>query len=812
MRARQVAVALIILTLPVGFMYRMLLIGRPLARDDASAMVYPIFHALDEQLARGDLYLWDPRQWCGLPALAGGETTGLYPPTLALCALLPWISALHASYWLHLALAAAAVYWVARNLGAARGASLIGGAAFAFSGYQAGHLIHHNHITALAHIPLMLAVLQTALARNSGRWWALLALEIALAWLCSHPMLFVMSAVVCLLWLVSGHDRRADDAPTHTRLVPLLLAAVVAALLVTPQLLPALELADMQGRVAAADVETAVARIASYPFRPADLVRVLLPSFYGTVHAGTITGPAWHETNPFTGAAPLLLGLAGAIAAFRRRGWAFCIATFVVGAALMPAEGNPIHAALARLPFWGGFRATGRWMVLPILSLSLLCALAITHLPAAHRRLRAGARRTIAIAAALIVILTAMLWLVFGVDDHGRLWLPGTGGGFPVTVPADSMLNCLTSLEPALLVAAALIAWIVTARLASGAPAGALSLLALLLAVTGPQWHLWQQTNRTVPRAFYRDPPAVTAALRDGGRITTLAPEVVTPLWQSPGATRDERMMARRELLTPALGTVWDLSYADGYIQGLITPATGQIWQAYHVYGAQAFAGGADISPEALRRYGAPTQRMKRLHRLAAIRHIVTTGAIDDPDLQLTHEGVARVYSYTTAHPRWWLAREPITLAAPAAQMDAIKLLTFDPDRQVVVDREIALEDDPDAATGAVALIAEAPTRLTLRASCPRPRVLVLADAWYPGWSVTVDDAPADLLRANFAFRGVVVPAGTHTVTFSFRPATWHNALPMFAIGLLVVIALVAWPHREPPRRGLTPPPGAEEG
>ena len=138
-------------------------------------------------------------------------------------------------------------------------------------------------------------------------------------------------------------------------------------MLVTPQLLPALELADMQGRVSAADVETAVARIASYPFHPADLVRVLLPSFYGTVHAGTITGPAWHETNPFTGAAPLLLGLAGAIAAFRRRGWAFCIATFVVGAALMPAR--VIHPRRPRPPaILGGFRATGRWMVLPILS------------------------------------------------------------------------------------------------------------------------------------------------------------------------------------------------------------------------------------------------------------------------------------------------------------------------------------------------------------------------------------------------------------------------------------------------------------
>ena len=812
MRARQIAIALIIIALPVGFMHRTLIEGRPLARDDASTMVCPFFHALDEALSRGHLYLWDSQQWCGLPVMARGEVGALYPPHLLLALALPWQTALHLSYWLHLALGAGGAYLVARNLGATRGGSLIGGAAYAFSGYQAAHLIHYAHIIGVAYVPLMLAALQTALTCNTGRRWALFAIAAALGFLGSHPQVFLMAATVCLLWVIFGHDWRAEESLPHTRILPLLLAAAIAGLLVAPQLLPTIGLAAAQGKVAATDVGSAMQQIGAYPFHASDLARVLLPSFYGTVHAGSVTGPEWHETNPFTGAVPLLLGIAGAIAAFRRRGWGFCIAIFAVGAALMPAEGNPIHAALARLPFWASFRATGRWMVLPILSLSLLSALAITHLPEATRRARTGARRTVAILAVLIAALTVMLWLVFGVDDDGHLWLPGQGGSFPIAVPADAMLNCLTSWEPVLLVGAAIVAWIVAARLAAGKRAGALTLLLLLVAVGWPQWLLWQQTNLTAPCDYYTEvydelPETARAVRAVPGRVTTLPPEVVTPGWQPPGATRDQRLMAERNLLRPALGTIWGDWFSEGYLQGLATPATRELWAAYYAYGAQAFTGEAELSPEAVRLFGTPVQRMKRMHRLAEVGAIVTTGTIDDPDLELKYAGVANVYAYRERHPRWWLAREAIVIEDPAAQLQAIKRLDFDPEEQVIVDRPVDLGTDARAETGIVYPVSGTTTNFKLSVVCPEPRVLVLADAWYPGWRVTVHGQPAELLRANYAFRGVVVPAGEHNVTFSFRPAAWSSALPMFGVGMLALIALLVWPKRKPLRRkGLTPP------
>ncbi len=67
------------------------------------------------------------------------------------------------------------------------------------------------------------------------------------------------------------------------------------------------------------------------------------------------------------------------------------------------------------------------------------------------------------------------------------------------------------------------------------------------------------------------------------------------------------------------------------------------------------------------------------------------------------------------------------------------------------------------------------PNRVRLRAS--GPGLLVLSEIAYPGWRVRVDGAPAALLLPAGLLRGVLLPAGEHTVEFSYTPAllTMHK-------------------------------------
>ena len=54
----------------------------------------------------------------------------------------------------------------------------------------------------------------------------------------------------------------------------------------------------------------------------------------------------------------------------------------------------------------------------------------------------------------------------------------------------------------------------------------------------------------------------------------------------------------------------------------------------------------------------------------------------------------------------------------------------------------------------------------------PGPRILTFLDSWYPGWRAWVDGEEVNILKANDAFKAVVVPAGTHHVYFQFLPWT----------------------------------------
>jgi hypothetical protein len=60
--------------------------------------------------------------------------------------------------------------------------------------------------------------------------------------------------------------------------------------------------------------------------------------------------------------------------------------------------------------------------------------------------------------------------------------------------------------------------------------------------------------------------------------------------------------------------------------------------------------------------------------------------------------------------------------------------------------------------------------RVSLSARLQCAGFLVLTDTWYPGWRATVDGRETPIHEAYGALRGVVVPAGAHTVEFRYRP------------------------------------------
>ncbi|WP_420630838.1 YfhO family protein [Candidatus Leptofilum sp.] len=82
------------------------------------------------------------------------------------------------------------------------------------------------------------------------------------------------------------------------------------------------------------------------------------------------------------------------------------------------------------------------------------------------------------------------------------------------------------------------------------------------------------------------------------------------------------------------------------------------------------------------------------------------------------------------------------------------------------------------------------PEQVIVQTSSSQPQLLLLTDAFYPGWQVTVDGQPAEMRQADGLFRGVQLPEGEHEVIFTFAPRSFQLGWLMTAVGLILLVFL----------------------
>jgi len=150
--------------------------------------------------------------------------------------------------------------------------------------------------------------------------------------------------------------------------------------------------------------------------------------------------------------------------------------------------------------------------------------------------------------------------------------------------------------------------------------------------------------------------------------------------------------------------------------------------------------------------------------------------------------------------PRAYVVAGERSLAGSADDWASILAPGFDPRR------EVWLADGGRAAVGELTRTAPpgAPRLRTAKVSERRadvvevetesdaPGVLVLVEAYDPGWRALVDGRPSPVRRANVLFRGVALPAGRHLVRFEYRPRSALLGLRISLGGVLALAGLAA--------------------
>jgi hypothetical protein len=130
---------------------------------------------------------------------------------------------------------------------------------------------------------------------------------------------------------------------------------------------------------------------------------------------------------------------------------------------------------------------------------------------------------------------------------------------------------------------------------------------------------------------------------------------------------------------------------------------------------------------------------------------------------------------------------------------------TFDP-RQSVILEETPAGWSPPAETPSDAPPIEARERRAnftqLGVNTPVTAILVLLDNHTPSWRATIDQQPTPIYVANHTFRAVVVPAGRHTITFTYAPTSLIVGIIISAAAGFVVLGCLFWMRTSKHRPG----------
>ena len=151
------------------------------------------------------------------------------------------------------------------------------------------------------------------------------------------------------------------------------------------------------------------------------------------------------------------------------------------------------------------------------------------------------------------------------------------------------------------------------------------------------------------------------------------------------------------------------------------------------------------------------------------------------------------VYQNPSAYPRAYFAGL-VTVTSPDRALDAVLDVSHDFRAESFLEDPVdGLATDVDAGSpGEAAIDYDGAEEVQIRTRSRVAALLVLSDRFDPNWRVQIDGRPAQALRANYLFRGVVVPAGEHAIRWTYRPASfaWGSTISVLTLAVLLTSAL----------------------
>jgi hypothetical protein len=737
-----------------------LLRGESFFERDLHLDWYPRVEAIGRALGSGRWPLWDLSQGFGQPLLADPGAQVAYPLTW-LALVVPRSGAYTVFVLAHLLLGAVGVARLARAIGAGRTGAFGAAVAWTLAGPLQSSVNLWHHFAGAAWMPWVVLGADRVARRAGPRPVVGLALAGALQILAGSADLCAMTWLLAAGWLAFRVLERSSR-PLLRAATSLAVGLAIAVALTALLWLPAAEVVSRSTR---RDLPAEVR--SAWSVTPRGLLRLVVPLDPARVPFEPARWRSLYDRPDQPFLASLYFGfplLATAALAFVSRPLRARAAALAGAAALatlfaMGPHGPIYPLAALLLPPLRIFRYPSKAMLVPALALALLAGLGLRALlkgALVRRRRRAAWLATALVAGAVGVAVVSQHYT----GGHGARTAPLLAAAMAVLSGVGGLGRVRPRVATAAvlgLVAADLVA--VHAGLNATAPAG------LLFAPPPLVAHVERDAFRRLYVYDYHSLPGTSERLLgrpDPYRVARLAPGVDTRLVQA--------LALRLYLVPPSAGLYGLEGSYDMDIRGLYPRELNDM--------------------TFLVRQVEGTPLLVRLLRLGAVGTVASLhtrgleGLVPVTTLPSLFPEPIRVWRVPDALPRAWVVG-CARLADERAAFTALGEASFDPAREAILPADPGGVPGPCGPAGSARVVSLRGDRARIEVEADRPALVVMADAYDPGWRASVDGREAPVLRANVAFRAVVVPSGRHVLVLVYRPWSVRAGLAISAVALL---------------------------
>ena len=719
---------------------------------DVIRELYPWKTIVVEQLKQGIMPLWNPYNFSGSPLLANYQSQVLYPFTFFYF-LFPQTTAWTVMVIIQPLLGSVFLYMFATEIGLSSAAALLSAVLFNFSGFANVWMEFTTIWQTILWLPLLLYLVERGIRRKglSIGQQLLFIFGLYSAITAGHPQDFInLFLLLCIYTLLR--------VKTKSQLLsPFLIVFSVPFLLAAPQLFPTIELFRSSARVAH-DWQGIISHMLIQLWQ---LPLLAVSEFFGN--------PATHSsvTGDYVGKT-ISVGVVGfflTIAALwtKQTSWYKKFFTFTAIVILLVTVRTPISELLYRYPW--PVLSTGTPTRILFVLMFAMAMLAGLGYDALVKSVKFPLRS---------IVTVWILFLVF----WAFVFAHPTFKGFTYDNGAIITMKRSMILATGILTILTFIIALTKYR--------KLLIMLLIPLATGELLYSFLKFNPFVPVSFVFPENKVIAKLQNISGIDRF--------WGYGTAAIEANFATQEHLFSPdgtdPLNLIWYNRFLQSSRDGTIAAAFDRTTRS-----------DANLAPGYGEKNLPDNMFRLRIMDVLGIKYVLdraenpkdSTTFAPDRFNNLGNIDDWTLYENRESAPRFFITGDvrPYTDAQNFESQFFSK--NFKPGNTVLVNKYDfdGLPHFPYQ-NGTATLISYSPNNVKIQVTADSPGFLFLSDTYDYGWSATVNGKQSRVYKANYAFRGVIIPGGNSTVIFSYQPKSFLMGVVVSLITLCLTIIYFA--------------------